>query len=246
MKACFPLLRVTGLAAALMIGLGALTQNATAAAAPGARDIKAKVIEVKGTANVKAGDELGAGSVVNTGPASSVLLDLGASGRVSVKEESTLSIDKLTVQGGEVGETKLGVRKGSIIGEVKKLSAASDYKVETAKGVAGIRGTRYHIFAIGIFRCTSGQLIVTIFNVTTNQAQTFTVAPGRELNNTGNVPAPVVQIANDIIDTINNEDLYGGGGSGFVAGAIVIVRVPTETFVSPTTGGRRETNHSNE
>jgi hypothetical protein len=241
MKACFPLLRLTGLAAAVVIGLGALTQDVTAAAAPGPQNVKAKVVDVKGQANVKVGDELGAGSVVTTGPGSTVILDLGVGGRVSVREDSTLSIDKLTVQGGEVGETKMEVRKGSIMGDVKKLGAASKYEVATAKGVAGIRGTRYHIFAIGIFRCAEGQLVVRILNITTGQQQNFTVAPGQGLDNTTGVPAPVAAIANALVQIIHDVFETTGGGPQAV---VVFVRVPTETFVSPTTGGRTDNGHS--
>lgn len=76
---------------------------------------------------------------------------------IRVYESSVLSIDKLTSDKtgmDEVSETSLDLRAGKIMGNVKKLSAASHYEVKIPNGVAGIRGTTYIIDA------TTGQIWV--------------------------------------------------------------------------------------
>lgn len=249
MKSISPFFRFSGIVAAAAVALGLFAQETAAANAGAAKAVKATVLEIQGNANystggaaqpLKVGTELPAGSVVNTGADSTVILDLGDSGRVSVKPESTLSIDKLNVQkvgGDTVVETELEVRKGSILGNVKKLSADSKYNVNTAKGVAGIRGTLYHIFAVGIFRCGDGQLRIVIRNLAQPgaQPQVFTVGPGQEVNNSTGA-APLVQaLAQAVANTMVQEGNYVAvlrttrqGTTG------VLIRVPTEVFVSPT------------
>ncbi len=196
----------SGLLAVLLLHL--FVQAVTGA---GLREVQARVIEVKGkasyssggvTQDIKIGQSIPAGSVINTGPASTVILDLGESGRLSVKPDSTLSIDKLMVQktgADTVVETKLEVRKGSILGNVKKLSSASTYEVATAKGVAGIRGTIYHIFAVGIFRCADGSIVVTIRPLGVPQPLVFTLRPGQQVDNTGMEPPRVQSLAQALI-----------------------------------------------
>jgi len=76
---------------------------------------------------------------------------------VRIYESSVLSVDKLTVDKtgmDEVSETQLDLRAGRILGNVKKLSAASRYEVKIPNGVAGIRGTTY------IFDATTGNIFV--------------------------------------------------------------------------------------
>jgi len=67
---------------------------------------------------------------------------------VRVWENSALGIDMLTTtQTGAdvVSKTHLDLNMGRIIGNVKKMSAASRYEVKLPNGVAGIRGTAYDI-----------------------------------------------------------------------------------------------------
>src|SRR5215471_14798802 len=69
---------------------------------------------------------------------------------VRILEDSALAIDKLTTtQTGAdvVSETQLDLQRGRIMGNVKKMSAASKYEVKIPNGVAGIRGTIYYITA---------------------------------------------------------------------------------------------------
>jgi len=187
-----------------------LCHRADGAAAPGAKQGVATVKVVTGNATaivggapraVSTGLELRAGDTISTGPNSTVILDLAENGNaLSVKPDSTLKIETLTFQGtgiDTVATTELDLTKGSIIGNVKKLSAASRYEVKTQNGVAGIRGTAFHIYAIGIFRCANGSIVIRVRDLTRpNQPPVvITVLAGREAATTptstpGVPPAP--------------------------------------------------------
>jgi hypothetical protein len=59
---------------------------------------------------------------------------------------TVLGVDKLTATetgAAIVTETELDLRKGHILGNVKKLSAGSEFRVRYPKGVAGIRGSLF-------------------------------------------------------------------------------------------------------
>jgi len=217
--------------------------NVQAAAQPGAEQGKAKVVAVSGRAatatevggapmELKKGMVLKPGTTIQTGPGTSVYLDLGENGeRLTVKPDSTLSLDKLTINrtgADTVVDTELEVKKGSIVGNVKKLSAASNYSVKTAKGVAGIRGTAFHIFAVGIYRCATGQLIVTVTEITqpgqpAAKPVVFTVTPGSQVDLSAALPGQVVAVI-PIPPALLNIILSDSAppGEGPVAAAIVI------------------------
>ncbi len=95
------------------------------------------------------GTTLNSGAVVSTAAASHVDLYLGINGPVvRVSEDTQMSIDKLTYTdtgADAVIETQLNLTKGTLIGSVRKLAAASRYEIKTPAGVAGIRGTDYVI-----------------------------------------------------------------------------------------------------
>ncbi len=82
---------------------------------------------------------------------------------VRVMENTVLGIDKLsTLQTGAdvVTDTQLDLKAGRIMGNVKKMSAASKYEIKLPNGVAGIRGTFYDITADGIVRVITGSVVV--------------------------------------------------------------------------------------
>lgn len=136
---------------------------------------QAVVRGVRGTANystdaganwkkLNVGMRLNQNSVIRTAPGSTVDLFLGDNGPVvRVTESTTMGIDRLTYEamGNEtVIETQLDLRNGRILGNVKKLAAASKYEVKTPQGVAGIRGTRYDIRADGTVTVIEGTVLV--------------------------------------------------------------------------------------
>ncbi|MBI1178220.1 hypothetical protein GC207_12365 [bacterium] len=95
------------------------------------------------------GAVLYSGSTISTAAGSHVDLYLGINGPVVRVDESTqVGIDKLTYTdtgADAVIETQLNLTKGTLIGSVRKLAAASRYEIKTPAGVAGIRGTDYVI-----------------------------------------------------------------------------------------------------
>ncbi|HZQ45642.1 MAG TPA: hypothetical protein VFC07_01410, partial [Verrucomicrobiae bacterium] len=82
-----------------------------------------------------------------------------------VFESSVLAVDKLLVERtgiDEVAETQLDLRAGHIMGNVKKLSAASKYEIKIPNGVAGIRGSFYSITASALLKMLSGSAILAV------------------------------------------------------------------------------------
>lgn len=95
------------------------------------------------------GTVLYSGSIIATTAGSHVDLYLGVNGPVvRVEEDSQVGLDKLTYTdtgADAVVETQLNLTKGTLVGSVRKLAAASRYEIKTPAGVAGIRGTDYWI-----------------------------------------------------------------------------------------------------
>jgi hypothetical protein len=185
--------RVLGFAVACAAFLSASTTQA----AP--EQNKAVVRAVRGTANystdrganwkaLKVGTGLNQNSVIRTAPGSTVDLYMNENGpAVRITENTTMGIDRLTIDRtgvDNVVETQLDLRNGRILGNVRKLAAASKYEVKTPQGVAGIRGTRYDISADGTVRVIEGQVVVVY--IVNGVASTATV-------NTGQMSRPPVQ-----------------------------------------------------
>ena len=176
--------------------LVALIATPVKAATAGAVNGKAIVVKVVGNASyvdarggdgaLREGMTLGHGTSIITGTGAYVTLDLGLNGdALTVNENSTIAIDTLTLRetGAEkAATTLLDAKRGSLTFNVKKLSAASKYEVKTANGVAGIRGSRGIIYAVGVYQCLDGSLLVRVRNVTTGQVQTFTVTRASALD----------------------------------------------------------------
>lgn len=240
MKSVRCLSPMTACLAALALACGFTSTQLQGAAQPGIEQGSAKVLSVSGQANyteagagqqaLKVGMILKAGTTIQTGRGSSVILDLGDNGeRLQVKPESTLSLDKLTINrtgADTVVDTQMEIKQGSIVGNVKKLSAASNYQVKTAKGVAGIRGTSFHIYAVGIYRCATGQIIVTIAEIPQPGQPVappirFTVTPGTQVDLSAGAPSGAVVLPlppgilrvllNDLTDMNTPGRLIGGG-----------------------------------
>ncbi len=166
------------------------------------KEVTAKVRAIRGTAQVslngtgwaplKVNDNLKAGAVIKTGADSSVDLFLNNS-VVRVTPETTISFDKLLVTetGSEtVTETQLNLRSGRIIGNVKKLAAASKYEIKVPTGVVGIRGTDYDITVVpmgnGHFKLTVTSLSGTLVGSAVNMQKVLVTA----VINTGETWSP--------------------------------------------------------
>jgi len=217
-----------------------------------ARMNEAVVRGVRGTANyssdrggnwkkLNVGMKLGQNSVIRTAPGSSVDLFLGDNGPVvRVTEDTTLGIDKLTVDQGagseKIIETQLDLRNGRILGNVKHLAAASKYEVKTPQGVAGIRGTRYDIRADGSVTVIDGQVVVVY--IVNGQASTVTVNAGQTSTPprvAGGTP-PVVQTPVEVIRA-DNQMIDEAGRGGVIEGpgtpTVVLTVEPIKEALNP-------------
>jgi hypothetical protein len=139
-------------AAFVLFGTLGATHSAWAETFAGRAEVRA----VKGMATyatnggparpLKAGAVLTSATVVKTGPQSSVDLFLGTSaGVIRVAENSTLSLDKLTITdtgADSAVEIQLNLPDGEMYFNVNKISKASRYEIKMPNGVAGIRGTK--------------------------------------------------------------------------------------------------------
>jgi len=236
-----PVSRILGFA----VAIAALLSAATAQAAP--EQNKAIVRTVRGTANystdrganwraLKVGTALTQNSVVRTAPGSVVDLFLGDNGPVvRVTEDTTLGIDRLTIDRtgvDKVIETQLDLRNGRILGNVKRLAAASKYEVKTPHGVAGIRGTRYDIRSDGTIVVAEGQIVAVY--IVDGQAFTATGNAGDILRpptpGTRQVlvsPAPPTVIT-EINTQLNEAGTGAGAGPGTPGGLTPISIVTVE------------------
>lgn len=207
---------------------------------------KATVRAVRGTASYSAdkgstwkklsvNTSIGENSVIRTATGSTVDLFLGDNGPVvRVTEDTTMGFDKLTSENTgveKVIETQLDLKNGRILGNVKKLAAASKYEVKTPLGVAGIRGTEYDISADGTVTVVTGRVLV-VYVIGGRPTQPVIVNAGETVRppaNPGDVPVvqratPTMlndaqgQIRDAVSRTIRGED---GGPMQVVAAPII-------------------------
>jgi len=148
-----------------------------------AKVAKVSGIVYLGSAPANVGDVIGPGTVISTGPASEVLLNLGANGGYTrVLENSKLSIDELTVDSAgpeTVVKTKLGLKSGKIDSQVGKLSSQSSYVVQTPTSTAAIRGTIFTTYANGAVLVFDGCVDVVVQDPVTNREARYTVCAGQ-------------------------------------------------------------------
>lgn len=103
---------------------------------------------------------------------------------IRMESDTVMAIDKLSVDNtgvDAVNDTELDLRQGTLFGNVKKLSAASQYLIKTPNGIAGIRGTTFIISANGDITVISGSMVAS--HVGPNgQVSTVVLGPGDQYN----------------------------------------------------------------
>ncbi len=233
--------RLAGAAMALALGITAFlpVQQAQAAADPAVTSPGAEVTAVTGRATVfqngdsvrlTRGMRVTKGARIQTG-LGTVTLNLGEHGIVTVESRSSVTIDELNQQKGKE-LTVFNLTKGGLIGDVKKVTRESEYQVKTAKGVAGIRGTKYHILAVGVFKCFDGSIFVALVaKGPDGQVQTVVVNAGKKIDAT----AALVEQVTDMTAAELKEIVDSTKPGGFT----VVDRTP-EPFVSPTAGNKKD------
>ncbi|MGA2175013.1 MAG: FecR family protein [Verrucomicrobiota bacterium] len=111
--------------------------------------------------NVKPNIQLAHGTTLRTGPDSYVDVFVNGISIIRVTEQTTMQLQKMTRTSAERGadtETILNLERGTILGNVRKLSANSRYEIATPHGVARIRGTD---FQVSVSPQTNGAPVVT-------------------------------------------------------------------------------------
>jgi hypothetical protein len=96
---------------------------------------------------LKTGGSLPEGAVIATAGKASVLSMEGSV--IAVQPNSTLKLDRLaggSAAGVKVIDTQLNLADGAVGANVRKLAAGARYEVKTPGGVAGIRGTKIHVY----------------------------------------------------------------------------------------------------
>ena len=109
------------------------------------------------------------GVSIRTGPTPDCSADISVNGLTSVvrlTNSTTLQIPRMSFVG-DVREgdstTMLNLVSGTVLGNVKKISANSRYEITTPHGVAGIRGTDFKVEAIPT---EDGKFLVTFSSIT--------------------------------------------------------------------------------
>jgi hypothetical protein len=115
---------------------------------------------------LKPNKELDPGVKIRTGPDSYADLFVNGSSTVRIAEDTTMIIPEMfrvgPVRGADT-ETTLDLQNGTVLGNVKKLSANSRYEIKTPHGVAGVRGTD---FEVTVKTEPNGGFVVTFTSVT--------------------------------------------------------------------------------
>jgi hypothetical protein len=152
---------------------------------------------------------------------------------VRVTENTALGIDKLTVQntGADlVTDTQLDLKKGRIVGNVKKMSPASRYEIKIPNGVAGIRGTLFDLSSAGVLAVGRGTVVLafTKDGVTSTQVVTANELYDALQQQLTTLTASQVNYFNAILQQM--------GFTGPVTTSSTISLDQTVRRVSPTTG----------
>ena len=155
-----------------------------AAPQPGSAKVaKVSGVVYLGSAPANVGDVVGPGTVITTGPASEVLLNLGANGGYTWGlAYSKLSLDELTVDAAgpeTVVKTRLGLKEGKIDSQVGKLSSQSSYVVQTPSSTAAIRGTIFTTYANGAVLVFDGCVDVVMVDPVTKREARYSVCKGQ-------------------------------------------------------------------
>jgi len=149
------------------------------------------------------GASVSAHSMIRTDATATVDVFLGDNGPVvRVTKGTTLGFDKLDAEDTgveKVIETQLDLKNGRILGNVKKMAAASKYEVKTPNGVAGIRGTEYSISADGVVHVVSGTVVV-VYIIDNVPLPPVTLTAGMQSSPPANATLAVPVVGNQVVD----------------------------------------------
>jgi len=180
---------------------------------------------------VKPNMKFAAGITIRTGADGVADISInGTSSAVRLTNNTTLQIPTMSYVGSaREGDTTtmLNLVSGSILGNVKKISANSRYEIVTPHGVAGIRGTDFSVEAIptpdGKFDVTFNSItgVITVSAVINGATVTHTLTTGTswEIGETPQKMAEQIQQNYQsqimgLVQTIENNANNGPGAKG--------------------------------
>jgi hypothetical protein len=174
---------------------------------------------------VKPNMKFDAGVTIRTGGDGTADISVnGTSSAVRITNSTTLQIPTMSYVGSaREGDTTtmLNLMSGSVLGNVKKISANSRYEIMTPHGVAGIRGTDWAIDAIpaldgNSFTVTFSSItgVITVSAVIDGQTVTHTLTSGTSWEIGENVRKIDVTLLQDFLNQINNLTGNGNGNNG--------------------------------
>jgi FecR protein len=153
---------------------------------------------------------------------------------IQMRGGTVLAIDKLMISAtgiDAVSDTELDLRQGTIFGNVKKLSAASQYLIKTPNGIAGVRGTTFIMSANGDITVISGSMVLSVVGAN-GQTTTVVLGPGEQYNpitgqTTQLTPGELTLLEQTAVETITVTE-----------GVISFANDKTTIYISPTTGAQ--------
>jgi hypothetical protein len=163
------------------------TTDATAAKVVGAATV---TMPDGSTQPLTVGMKVPQGATITTGADGEVVLQTHASTAATIKANSVLSVDELSVtaSGGKVTQevTTLNLKSGNVISALDAAKkSVNNYKVRTAKGVAAARGTTFSVTINGaVYSVTTTSGGVSFTNAA---GATFTVGAGQTSGGEGAV-----------------------------------------------------------
>lgn len=169
---------------------------------------QAIVLKVKGSVHaiiagqnqpvvVKVGDKLPQGSTIVTSPESEVDIQAFNGAVATIKADSTVGLDKLSVttSGGAVTKQTalLDLKVGKILSKIDPANHnINDYSIKTPKCVAAARGTAYTVTvtATGKVQVTVTESVVEVINTKTGEVVKVQAGYAVTIDEKGNISVP--------------------------------------------------------
>jgi hypothetical protein len=159
---------------------------------------------------------------------------------IRMEGDTVLAIDQLTIANtgvDAVSDTQLDLRQGTIFGNVKKLSAASQYLIKTPNGIAGVRGTTFMMSANGDITVISGSMVASHAGPN-GQVSTVVLGPGDRYD-----PA-TGQVTHLTAQELRRAERTAIFIITLERGIISFARDRTVLYISPTRGNQGDRGHS--
>lgn len=169
--------------------------------------VHAQIPGQSGPVVIKVGDKLPQGTAIKTNKNSTTDIQVFSGAVTTIQEETQADLTKLslTTENGAISKQTalINLTLGTVVSSLDpEKKSINDYSVQTPRGVAAARGTRYTVTVgtDGAVRTFVATGVVVFINAATNQ--TVTIQPGY---------AVIIDANGNISDPIEAADLPSGG-----------------------------------